>query len=63
MTDYLTNFVKTGNPNATGLLPEWKPITTNQGKVLRLGEDDTRMGNASMLKLSYTMLTNKAVGE
>lgn len=62
MTDYLTNFVKTGNPNGENL-PEWKPASTNEKKVLRLGEGDTCMGNASMLKLIYTMFTNKAVGE
>jgi hypothetical protein len=32
-------------------------------KVLRLGEKDTAMGKANKLKLIYTMLTNKAVGE
>lgn len=75
MTDYLTNFVKTGNPNHSGAsanssgsqakksLPEWKPVTTEQKKVLRMGEGNTRMGNASLLKLTYTMFTNKAVGE
>ena len=76
MTDYLTNFAKTGNPNAANTattakadlrsnvpLPVWHPITAEQGKVLRIGEGDTHMGNASMLKLIYTMLTNKAVGE
>lgn len=75
MTDYLTNFVKTGNPNHSGAsanssgsqakksLPEWKPVTAEQKKVLRMGEGNTRMGNASLLKLTYTMFTNKAVGE
>ncbi len=30
---------------------------------MRLGEGDTRMGKANLLKLTKTMLTNKAVGE
>lgn len=76
MTDYLTNFVKTGNPNtgvpafadgdsskAAKMLPEWKPFSASQKKVLRLGEGETRMGSVSMPKLVYTMLTNKAAGE
>lgn len=74
MTDYLTNFVKTGNPNigspdasagtrTANSLPEWKPISSSQKKVLRLGEDATHMGSVNLPKLVYTMLTNKAVGE
>ena len=62
MTDYLTNFCKFGDPNGTGLT-EWLPAGKKQGKVLRMGEGDTRMGGVSMLKLVKTMLTNKAVGE
>ena len=34
-----------------------------QHKVLCLGEQPTHMGSANMLKLTKTMLTNKAVGE
>ena len=59
MTDYLCNFVKTGTPNAPGM-PTWKQAA---GECLRLGEGPTRMGKPNMLKLAYTMLTNKAVGE
>ena len=62
MTDYLTNFCKFGDPNGTGLTA-WLPMTKGQDKVLRLGEGDTRMGKADMLKLTKTMLTNKAAGE
>ena len=62
MTDYLCNFVKTGNPNGEGLV-EWKPAKKGQKEVLRLGEGDIRMDKVSKLKLFYTMLTNKAVGE
>ena len=62
MTDYLTNFCKFGDPNGAGLTA-WLPMTKGQDKVLRLGEGDTRMGKADMLKLTKTMLTNKAAGE
>ena len=62
MTDYLTNFCKYGDPNGAGLTA-WLPMTKGQGKVLCLGEEDTHMGKADMLKLTKTMLTNKAVGE
>ena len=62
MVNYLTNFVKTGDPNGEGL-PTWKPSTADQQQVLRIGEGQTRMGKPSGLKLLYTMLTNKAVGE
>ena len=62
MTDYLTNFCKYGDPNGAGLTA-WLPARKNQSKVLRLGEADTHMGKADLLKLAKTMLTNKAVGE
>lgn len=62
MTDYLTNFCKYGDPNGAGLTA-WLPMTKGQSKVLCLGEADTHMGKADMLKLTKTMLTNKAVGE
>ena len=63
MTDYLANFCRTGNPNCQGKLPTWIAADKNQKRVLRLGEGDTQMGKASMLKLMHTMFTNKAVGE
>ncbi len=62
MTDYLTNFCKYSDPNGTGLTA-WLPLGKGQSKVLILGEGDTRMGKANLLKLTKTMLTNKAVGE
>lgn len=63
MVSYLCNFAKTGNPNKSGQLPQWVASGTGQGKVLRLGEKPTAMGKPNMLKMIYTMLTNKAVGE
>ena len=62
MTDYLTNFARTGNPNCAHQ-PEWVAMGAGQNKVLRMGEKPARMGNPNPLKLVYTMLTNKAVGE
>lgn len=62
MTDYLTNFAKTGDPN-NGSLPVWEAVTDVQKKVMRLGEGDTGMGSVHISKLIYTMFTNKAVGE
>ena len=62
MTSYLCNFVKTGNPNGEGLT-QWQPSNEGQKKVLRLGEGNIRMDGVNKLKLFWTMLTNKAVGE
>ena len=62
MTSYLTNFCKYGDPNGAGLTA-WLPMGKSQSKVLCLGEADAHMGKADMLKLTKTMLTNKAVGE
>jgi para-nitrobenzyl esterase len=63
MTDYLCNFVRTGDPNKAGVLPTWIASGKGQNRVLRLGQKDTHMGKPNMLKMVYTMLTNKAVGE
>lgn len=62
MTQYLVNFCRYGDPNGAGLTA-WLPMTKGQGKVLCLGEEDTHMGHADLVKLTKTMLTNKAVGE
>ena len=62
MVDYLVNFCKYGDPNGAGLTA-WYPMGKRQHKVLCLGEQPTHMGSANMLKLTKTMLTNKAVGE
>ena len=59
MTTYLCNFVKTGSPNAKGL-PTWKRAGE---EAIRFGEGHIRMGKPNMAKLTFTMLTNKAVGE
>ena len=59
MTNYLTNFAKSGDPNGEGL-PCWKPAGTG---VLRMGEGETGMRKVSKLKLWHTLFTNKAVGE
>ena len=61
MTTYLCNFAKFGDPNGENL-PDWTP-TSDGNKMLLLGEKATQMGKPNMLKLTKTMLTNKAVGE
>ncbi len=62
MTDYLANFCKYSDPNGAGLTA-WLPMKKGQGKVLCLGEQNTHMGKADMLKLIKNLVTNKAVGE
>lgn len=61
MTDYLVNFVKTGDPNGEGL-PKWETAQESK-KSLFIGEGETRMAKPSKAKLLWTMLTTKAVGE
>ena len=61
MVRYLCNFAKNGDPNSGDAVPAWLPAS--KGKALRLGEQKTAMGKPGMLKMIYTMLTNKAVGE
>ena len=63
MVSYLCNFARTGNPNKSGALPTWIASDRTQKRVLMLGEKETAMGKPNMLKMIYTMLTNKAVGE
>ena len=59
MTDYLTNFAKTGNPN-DGDLPAWRPADKG---ALRIGEGKTGMGKVSQMKLWYNLFTTKSFGE
>lgn len=63
MVEYLVNFCHSGNPNKSGKLPTWIASGKGQSRVLCLGEKDTAMAKPNGLKLVYTMLTNKAVGE
>ena len=63
MVSYLCNFAKNGNPNKGGELPTWIASGKGQNRVLCLGEQATGMRKPSGLKLVWTMLTNKAVGE
>ena len=63
MVSYLCNFAKTGDPNKAAQLPTWIASDKSQPRVLILGEKPTHMGKPNMLKMVFTMLTNKAVGE
>ena len=63
MTDYLTNFCKTGDPNGPAPVPTWAPASKNEKRVMTLGEGEPRMEKTPLLKMVKTMLTNKAVGE
>ena len=60
MSDYLVNFVKTGDPNGENM-PKWEPARESK-KALFLGENEPKMSKPSILKLWHTMLTNKNVG-
>ena len=59
MTDYLTNFAKSGDPNRSGL-PMWAP---SKNGTLRIGEGETDMGKVSQIKLWYNMFASKSSGE
>lgn len=59
MTEYLTNFAKTGDPNGEGLA-DWEPA----GKgTLRIGEGEPGMCKVSQFKLWYNMFANRPSGE
>lgn len=62
MVDYLCNFARSGNPNGAEL-PEWRATSGGEKQVMCVGEQATGMRRPGMLKMIYTMLTNKAVGE
>ena len=59
MTDYLTAFAKTGNPNCDNRAT-WDPCGK---KPIVLGNNDSTMKKPSVLKMWYTMFTNEAPGE
>ena len=61
MSDYLVNFVKTGDPNGEGL-PVWKSAQDSK-KDLVIGEGEPKMAKPGKAKLLWTMLTTKSVGE
>ena len=63
MVSYLCNFVRSGNPNKSGQLPQWVASDKKQKRALVMGEKETAMGKPNKLKMWHTMLTNKAVGE
>ena len=59
MTEYLTNFAKTGDPNGDGLAA-WEPA----GKgTMRMGEGEPGMCKISQIKLWYNMFSNRSSGE
>ena len=62
MTTYLTNFVKTGNPNSEGL-NTWDAQTKKQTKVMHFGNGITEMQKTKTGKLWVNMFTKEAVGE
>ena len=62
MTTYLTNFVKTGNPNGENL-PKWKKMCKCHNTVMHLGNGFVGMKKVKVGKLWNNMLTKKAVGE
>ena len=59
MTDYLTNFAKSSDPNRSGL-PMRAP---SKNGTLRIGEGEIDMGKVSQIKLWYNMLASKSSGE
>ena len=54
MQDYIANFVKTGNPNTKGKLPEWK---RKGKKALHFSTGKIKMVKAPYLRLIYNMLS------
>ena len=58
MTDYLTAFARTGNPNT-----DERVVWRKGDHALTLGDNPTAMKDPRMLKLWWTMFTNHAPGE
>lgn len=52
MSDYWTNFIKTGNPNGSGL-PKWPRFTTDQKQIIFLGKEITSGPMADAEKLEF----------
>lgn len=61
MTDYLCNFVKSGNPNGEKL-PRWSKCQSGKD-VMHFGDNPTKAQKVKMKKLIVTTMTNKPVGE
>jgi para-nitrobenzyl esterase len=64
MSDYWTNFAKSGNPNGAGL-PFWPAFSHPDGKVLYLGDaivagEVANIGSLTVLDAVYTSLRGKA---
>ena len=62
MINYITNFVKTGNPNGNNL-PLWDCVNKKDNKVMHLGNGEFLMKKVNKTKLIINMLTKKQVGE
>ena len=56
MIDYISNFVYTGDPNGEGL-PEWTPVTEENQKSIRFGDDKPFMYAPSLDDLLETQKT------
>ena len=53
MIQYVSNFVKNGDPNGTGL-PKWEPVTQKQQLCLHLGDQVPEMMAPDIQKLYET---------
>ena len=62
MSDYITNFVKLGNPDGTNL-PEWKASNLKEKRVMHFGNNFIGMKKVNKGKLWKNLFSNKAVGE
>jgi len=63
MVKYLCNFAKYGDPNDGDEVPLWTQVDNEHVRAMRFGEGPVMMMIPSKLKMIWTMLTNKAVGE
>ena len=60
MISYLINFIKTGDPNGTGL-PEWMPYNRSK-KFMVFDENPPRMGKAEVRRLIKNTLHPNGIG-